>query len=144
MLRRTPLKAKVESTRSWVDRSKRQALGRKGRAPGSTLAARSPRKQALLGAEHAFREAVRDRDGRRCTFPHGSLPWLRCSMRLEVHHVASRGARPDLALDPDNGTTLCSLSHAWVTDHPAEAMRLGLYARSYDVVVKGRVIGLGR
>lgn len=53
----------------------------------------------------SWREDVLERDGHRC---------VDCGRteRLHAHHLQERSKRPDLALDVDNGVTVCDDCHA--------------------------------
>jgi 5-methylcytosine-specific restriction endonuclease McrA len=55
-----------------------------------------------------------------------------CTLRsVDVHEVKTRG-RGGSILDPANVLALCRSCHDWVTEHPAEAVELGLMAHSWD------------
>lgn len=71
--------------------------------------------------------AVLKRDGFGCQ-ARGIAPG-ECKGKLEIHHLLARGrgGKHDL----ENLLTLCLRHHAWVTEHPAEASRLGLNRRGY-------------
>jgi 5-methylcytosine-specific restriction endonuclease McrA len=45
----------------------------------------------------------------------------RSDRRLEVHHIESRQARPDLRHDPSNAACLCTRCHQLVHEHPTWA-----------------------
>ena len=80
-------------------------------------------------------EEVLDRDGD-CQGPRRGAP-ERCGGKMEVHHLLPRGmgGTSDPAIhDLDNLMLLCSVHHAWVESHRAEAYELGLLKRrgAYD------------
>jgi 5-methylcytosine-specific restriction endonuclease McrA len=58
----------------------------------------------------AFRQTVRNRDGRKCR-------WLNCKKRskLQVHHILPWSRHPNLRYNPFNGITLCKTHHKLVT-----------------------------
>lgn len=49
---------------------------------------------------------------------------------LEIQHLQTRGARPDLFLDPTNFMALCTACHRWATDNPKPAEEAGLRIKS--------------
>lgn len=56
---------------------------------------------------------------------------------MHAHHVATRGRRPDLILDPRNGIAVHGVCHGWIHDHPREAEKLGLLNfDSYELAMK--------
>lgn len=59
--------------------------------------------------EKAWREAVLDRDRRKCRWPTENDSHHRG--RLHAHHINERSQRPDLVYDISNGATLCSFHH---------------------------------
>jgi 5-methylcytosine-specific restriction endonuclease McrA len=106
----------------------------------------SPKRRNQLAERKQVREQVLERDGG-CVFwdrAWCSAGWLpgdlvgaptRCTDTLEVHEVIPRSAWAAGWLVPDNCVTLCggpNGHHAWVTDHPAEAHRLGLHGFSWE------------
>lgn len=56
---------------------------------------------------------------------------VRCAgMANEVHHAKGRVGR--LLNDTEWWVALCSACHRWVTEHPAEAKRVGLSASRHE------------
>jgi len=63
----------------------------------------------------------------RCRFPACTRP------ADDAHEILSR-ARGGSITDPANVAPLCRVHHTFVTEHPAEAERLGLSLPSWDGV----------
>ncbi len=90
----------------------------------------------------AWSKAVRERDGGECQWPltFGFGLATRCGSgdsRIDPHHIAPKGRRPDLKYDVDNGICLCRTHHDWVHDHPAEAEKLGLLSsETYELAAR--------
>ena len=109
------------------------------------LSPMSPKRRSEMAERKRVREEVLDRDGHTCQF--WSRAWdldtwmigdlagvpTKCVGALEVHEIIPRSAWRLGYLEPTNCVTLCSgVHHPWVTDHPAEAHRLGLHGFSYE------------
>jgi len=79
---------------------------------------------------------VRERDGNQCLFPRVEATFLGpCKGRIDPHHIAPRGRRPDKKYDVDNGICLCRLHHNWVHDNPIHGGILGLLSsETYEAV----------
>jgi 5-methylcytosine-specific restriction endonuclease McrA len=77
-------------------------------------------------ADVMWARAVKERDGYICR---------RCGLIGEdAHHVATRGRRPDLKHDLDNGLTLCRGCHNWCHANPVEAVAAGFLSdESYEL-----------
>ncbi len=86
----------------------------------------------------AWSKAVRDRDQDRCQF---EVP-DRCvtgDSRIDTHHIAPRGRRPDKKYDVDNGICLCRTHHDWCHANPVEAEKLGLLSsESYELAARAK------
>lgn len=81
--------------------------------------------EALVYTE---RRAVFLAEHRRCEIGlPGCLGWSG-----EVQHRITRGARPDLWLDPDNWVAACRPCHAHVTDNPNDGYELGVCGHAWD------------
>lgn len=82
----------------------------------------------------AWGRRVKKRDGNRCQWPDGCRTG---DTRMDPHHLAPRGRRPDLRYDDSNGLTLCRTHHAWIGDHPIEAEDKGLLSsETYEAALK--------
>ena len=103
----------------------------------------SKKRAATLAERERVRAHVLERDGG-CVFwaqAWSTDQWLpgdlvgapvRCQGPLDVHEVIPRSAWAAGWLEVDNCTVLCRAHHEWVTDHPAEAHRLGLHGFSWE------------
>ena len=103
----------------------------------------SPKRRSQLAERKQVREHVLERDGG-CVFwerAYDSTGWLpgdlvgaptRCTETLDVHEVIPRSAWAAGWLSIGNCVTLCRTHHEWVTEHPAEAHRLGLHGFSWE------------
>ena len=95
------------------------------------------RKQIKAAEDRQYSEFRRDlieARGQRCEIQESTL----CDafkMRLEVHHILTRG-RGGRLLDPDNCLVLCPDCHGRVHDHPKWATEKG-YLRHSPKVFKG-------
>ena len=78
--------------------------------------------------------AVRERDGNKCQWEvFTGVPCNTGDTRIDPHHKAPRGRRPDLAYVLKNGICLCRTHHSWCHDNPAQAERIGLLSvESYE------------
>ena len=56
----------------------------------------------------------------------------RCAGPLDAHEIVQRSVRPGAWLEPDLIVSLCRAHHDFVSNYPAEAMRIGLLANSWD------------
>lgn len=93
----------------------------------------------------AWGRAVKKRDGNKCKWPGLGYdvvlampvntivrtqlvvsPCVTGDTRIDPHHIAPRGRRPDLKYVVANGIALCRTHHDWVGDHPIEAEVIGL------------------
>lgn len=86
----------------------------------------------------AWGRRVRERDGNSCQYRERSGHFCQSGdRRIDPHHVAPRGRRPDLIYVDANGICLCRLHHDWVHDNPiqAEAMAL-LSSETYEKAMK--------
>ena len=60
--------------------------------------------------------------------------------RLDAHHIAPRGRRPDLRYTDSNGILLCRTRHQWIDTHQEEAIAIGLLSdESYELAMKQRL-----
>ena len=57
--------------------------------------------------------------------------WPECGGQLDGHELLSR-ARGGSITDPENVVMICRNDHRYLTDHPAEAERLGLAKRRWN------------
>lgn len=73
------------------------------------------------------RRYVRDRDGWMCR---AQIAQICANTPDHVHHVRRAGQGGDDG--PENLLTVCFPCHRWIHDHPADAHRLGLLARTGD------------
>lgn len=73
----------------------------------------------------AWGRAVKKRDGNKCQWKVLG-PCATGDTRIDPHHIAPRGRRPDLRYVVANGIALCRTHHDWVGDHPIEAEAIGL------------------
>lgn len=71
----------------------------------------------------AWGRRVRKRDGNVCRFPSGCQTG---DTRIDPHHIATRGRRPDLAYVDANGICLCRTHHDLVHAQPVKYERMGL------------------
>lgn len=82
----------------------------------------------------AWGKRVRARDGNQCCFPGDCQSG---DNRIDPHHIAPRGRRPDLIYVDANGICLCRWHHDWVHDNPRQAERMGLLNfDSYELAQK--------
>ena len=90
--------------------------------------------------ELAWREAVLERDGRKCRWPTENPSHHRG--KLHAHHINERSQRPDLVLDVVNGATLCSFHHDYAHHSVMgrrRAKELGLLGgETYEYAQKSR------
>ncbi len=97
----------------------------------------------------AWSKAVRERDGGKCQWPERPVekilsfdsPWqfgcVTRDRRIDPHHIAPKGRRPDLKYDVNNGICLCRTHHDWVHANPFEAEKLGLLStESYELAMR--------
>ena len=71
----------------------------------------------------AWGRKVRTRDEHICQFPKGCFT---DDPRIDPHHIATRGRRPDLIYVDANGICLCRTHHTWVHDNPIQATQMEL------------------
>lgn len=106
----------------------------------------SNKRRAQLEQRRAVIRQVHERD-RDCVFwatcwgERGITEWIEgdlqhfpvaCGGELDVHEVVQRSVRPSAWLEPDLAVLLCRVHHSALDDHPAEAIRIGLLANSWD------------
>lgn len=134
-MKRSPLTANPDTTRAWQQRSRARAAGRPGRAPGSTLAAKSPRG---VIADRALARAYREVDRRdagacqyvlldathRCPWPPG----------IEHDHLWGRRVEPGRRATPWAIVSLCRDAHHRVTTDP------NLHRQLRTVVLVERIV----
>jgi hypothetical protein len=119
-------------------REAQKARGPKFRAP---LNCRQPLKRGKkrLRAKPdpklvAWGRAVKKRDRNKCRFPGECVSG---DNRIDPHHIATRGRRPDLIYNIRTGISLCRWHHGWVHDNPRQAERMGLLNfDSYELAQK--------
>lgn len=112
----------------------------------SKLASKSTLKRSRMKAarispeDKAWREAVLERDGRKCCWPTENDSHHRG--RLHAHHINERSQRPDLVHDVSNGATLCSFHHDYAHHSVMgrrRARELGLLGgETYEKAMKRR------
>lgn len=120
-MKRTTFKRRI---RLDAEKNTLPSLLRKRRSGRTVLKANKPlkRKRTNPAALKWSREVLK-RDNYRCQWPGG------CSSgdaRIDPHHIAERGLRPDLRYVVQNGIALCRTHHNWLPLHRAEAIRMGL------------------
>lgn len=86
---------------------------------------RTPLRQKADPELVAWGKAVKRRDGNKCQWK-AFGPCATGDTRIDPHHIAPRGRRPDLKYVVANGIALCRTHHDWVGDHPIEAEAMGL------------------
>jgi hypothetical protein len=69
-----------------------------------------------------FAQMIRERDGHVCRYCGG--------FGTDCAHIFTRGAHPNMKVDPRNAMTLCRSCHEWFTDHPVAWW--GFVAREID------------
>lgn len=102
-----------------------------GLKPGGALPAESAKRQASRPVRALVREAVLERDVRRCRAA-DLVPDVACRGRLDVHEVWSRARHPGSHLHAEAAITVCRRHHTWLDDHPDEAVALGLLVHSWE------------
>lgn len=68
---------------------------------------------------------VKKRDGNKCRWG-ADGPCATGDGRIDPHHIAPRGRRPDLRYVVENGVSLCRTHHEWVHGNSIEAEAMGL------------------
>lgn len=82
----------------------------------------------------AWGRRVRARDGNVCRFPGDCVSG---DNRIDSHHIAPRGRRPDLIYVDANGICLCRTHHDWCHNNPMQAERMQLLNfDSYELAQK--------
>lgn len=110
---------------------RRRQPGRVSGEPRKRLKAKPDPELSVWG------KAVRARDGNKCQFREPSDSCRTGDRRIDPHHIAPRGRRPDLIYDVRNGICLCRTHHNWCHDNPREAERAGyLNFDSYELAQK--------
>lgn len=95
------------------------------------MRAMSPKRRRQLAERARVRDIVLERDGGcRAQGAPGRCGTLPGRPLMEVHEIESRGRNPHAWLDPDLCVAICPRHHDWVTEHPADAEKLGLYQRT--------------
>lgn len=80
---------------------------------------------------------VRERDGNQCQFRKAFDSCRTSDTRIDPHHIAPRGRRPDLIYAVANGICLCRTHHDWCHDNPMQAEHEGyLNFDSYELAQK--------
>lgn len=68
----------------------------------------------------------------------GRCEWFGCPSEAHDAHELKSRARSGSITSPDNIVLICRWHHNWITEHPAEALRMGWLVSSWD---EGLVIG---
>lgn len=102
-----------------------------GVRPGKGIKARPDRKLV------EWSRKVKKRDENQCQFRKAFDSCRTGDVRIDPHHIAPRGRRPDLIYDVRNGICLCRTHHDWCHDNPMDAEREGyLNFDSYELAQK--------
>jgi hypothetical protein len=93
----------------------------------------SDKRRAQLAEREEVRRIVLDRD-RSCRAAGrapGPCRQFRGRKPLEVHELWPGAGRSTSWLNPDDCIAVCPSHHDWITEHPADAERLGLLRRGW-------------
>lgn len=74
-----------------------------------------PKSHDLAGLLRKWADDVKCRDGRKCVVCGGTK-------KLHAHHIKPKKLYPDMALDINNGMTLCSVCHALEHGNPNSSL----------------------
>lgn len=107
------------------------------------LSPMSKKRRRDLEARRQVIRLVHERDEQCVFWPYvwGSPAWVEgdlqgapvtCMEPLDVHEIIPRSAWSGGWLDPANCVLICRAHHQWVTEHPAEAHRIGLHGFSWE------------
>jgi len=110
--------------------NKKKTVQAKRRQQRKPIKAKADPKLVKWGRE------VKKRDVNKCQWSSFG-PCATGDSRIDPHHIAPRGRRPDLKYVPENGISLCRTHHDWCHDNPVAAEKFGLLSsETYEKSMK--------